>query len=291
MSRRRKLGALALVVVLGLGWAYQAQSAPDVAHIGFVGWWSKRPGAMPTPTDTSFEIASGVDGTESVAAFRILINGAVTKATIVLSEASATSSVGVGTPKLQVCPTSSPWLKINAGQYADAPKPDCTHPVPLTRDATKLTWTADVTSALAGPRSELSLMVVPAPDTTLPVPPTYFVTFATPRVDAQGTPDVVPVTTSPPRAPTVTVPVVATPSQRTPSVGPSGPVATVATTAPTATSAPAPQAAAPAPARFGVPAATKKTKPWGKLLVLVPISVLAGAAYTLARKRLLAAPT
>jgi hypothetical protein len=65
----------------------------------------------------------------------------------------------------------------------------------------------------------------------------------------------------------------------------------VATTAPTPTSAPAPQAAAPAPARFGVPAATKKTKPWGKLLVLVPISVLAGAAYTLARKRLLAAPT
>ena len=298
MSRRTlRFGAAALVAVIGLGVAYQAQSAPDVAHIGFVGWWSKRPGAMPTPTDTGFEIAAGVDGTESVAAFRILINGDITKATLVLPEASATASIGISTPKLQLCPTASPWLKVNDGKYDDAPKPDCTNPIAMTRDATKLTWSADVTSLLAGPRSELSLMAVPAPDASLPVPPTYFVTFSTPRIDATGTPDVVapPAAAAPkPSGPTAP-PVVASKPSTAPKVtskGPTAPAPSAAptpTTAPAAPAAPAQQAAAPTPARFGAPANKKASKQWGKLVLLVPLSLLAGAAYTQAKKRLIPA--
>ena len=290
MSRRRRFGALALIAAIGFGVAYQAQGAPDVTSIGFVGWWSKRPGAMPTKTDTGFEIASGVDGTESAAAFRILIRGDVTSATLVLTEESDTAMVAVSPPKLQVCPTDTPWLKINGGKYADAPKPNCDSPIALTRNAEKLTWSADVTNLLAGPRSELSLMVVPAPDAALPVSPTFLITFTTPRIDATGTPDVVAPTTG------VAKPVVTSPKPATspgpaaaPRVTPSGPVssptATVATAPPT-TAAPAPQqAAAPTPARFAVPGSKRPSKPWGKLVVLIPLSLLAGVAYTLARKR------
>jgi hypothetical protein len=290
MSRTRKLrlGAVALVAAIGLGVAYQAQGAADVAHIGFVGWWSKRPAAMPTKTDTGFEIANGVDGPESIAAFRILINGDITKATLVLTEESDTSSVAVSTPKLQVCPTDSPWLKINDGKYADAPKPSCDSPIALTRDAAKLTWSADVTGLLAGPRSELSLMVVPAPDASLPVPPTFLVTFTTPRIDATGTPDIAPTTAA--SKPAVTAPTSGSSSPvAAPHVTPKVPTGTPATaaTAPPTTAAPAPQqqAAAPTPARFAVPGSKRGPKPWGKLVVLVPLSLLASAAYTIARKR------
>jgi hypothetical protein len=295
MSRPRKirLGAVALVVAIGLGAAYQAQGAADVAHIGFVGWWSKRPAAMPTKTDTGFEIANGVDGPESIAAFRILINGDITNATLVLTEESDTSSVAVSTPKLQVCPTDSPWLKINDGKYADAPKPNCDSPIALTRNAEKLTWSADVTGLLAGPRSELSLMVVPAEDKSLPVPPTFLVTFTTPRIDATGTPDVVEPTTAVP-GPAVTAPKSGASSPAaaphvTPKV-PTGAPPTAATSPPT-TAAPAPQqqAAAPTPARFAVPGSKRGPKPWGKLVVLVPLSLLASAAYTVARRRLVPA--
>ena len=44
------------------------------------------------------ECYSGVDGTESVAAFRILIRGDVTSATLVLTEESDTAMVAVSTP-------------------------------------------------------------------------------------------------------------------------------------------------------------------------------------------------
>jgi hypothetical protein len=297
MSARLKLRlvALGIVVVIGLGLAYQANGAADVAHIDFVGWWSKRPGAMPTKTDTGFEVgSSGVDGTDSVAAFRILINGDIKSATLVLTEESDTASIGISTPKLQLCPTSTPWLKVNDGKYDDAPKPDCSSPIAMTRDATKLTWSADITSLLAGPKSELSLMAVPAPDDSLPVPPTYFITFTTPRIDATGTPDVKePTPAAAGHGPAVTsAPVASKPSSapRVTTKAPTAPGPTAAPAAP-ATSAPAAapqqQAAAPTPARFGAPANQKASKQWGKLIVLVPLSLLAGAAYTLARRRLI----
>ena len=291
MSRRRRFGALALIAAIGVGVAYQAQGATDVASIGFVGWWSKRPAAMPTKTDTGFEIASGVDGTESVAAFRMLIRGDITSATLVLTEESDTAMVAVSAPKLQVCPTDTPWLKINGGKYADAPKPSCDSPIALTRNAEKLTWSADVSNLLAGPRSELSLMVVPAPDSALLVPPTFVITFTTPRIDATGTPDVVaPSTGVPKTVVTSSKPAASSAPASAPRVTPKGPVssptATVATTAPPTTAAPAgQQAAAPTPARFAVPGSKRPAKQWGKLVLLIPLSLLAGAAYTVARKR------
>jgi len=285
MTRRRAFALLGIAaLVLAFVFEFQASGAADVAKVDKVNWWSKRPAAQPTVGDTSFEVASGPDGNESVAAIRVLIFGTVTKGTLVISEAANQTTV-VSVPKLQACQTSQ-WTTLNTspGPYAQAPKPDCTTPVTLTRDD-KGTWTGDITPMLQGALNERDIMVMPAPDTTLPIPPTFFVQFATARVEADGTPDVTTTLPSPSTA------LVAPPSFH--SSTPSGPVSspTRVTTAPPTSAAPPPttapvQTAQPVPARIGgtpVNAAAKK-KQWGKLTWIVPLSALIAFGWILFRK-------
>src|SRR3954468_7619976 len=196
MTRRRAFALLG-VVVLVLAFAFEANGASDVAKVDKVNWWSKRPAAQPTVGDSSFEVASGPDGNESVAAIRVLIFGSVTKATLVISEA-ANQTTAVSVPKLQACQTGQ-WTTLNTspGPYASALKPDCSKAVALTRDD-KGNWTGDITAMLQGAFNERDVMVMPAEDKTLPVPPTFFVQFATSRVEADGPPAAPPTTKSSP---------------------------------------------------------------------------------------------
>jgi len=296
MNRRRALALLAMAAFV-LTVAFEANGASDVAKVDKANWWSKRPGAQPTPGSTSFEVASGPDGNESVAVIRVLVFGSVTKGTLVISEA-ANQTTAVSVPKIQACRTVGyTSLNTSPGPYASAPKPDCTTAVALTRDD-KGNWTGDVTAMLQNAVNESDIMVMPAEDKTLPIPPTFFVQFATSRVEADGTPDVVTTTSRP-----VTTLAIAAPSGRTST--PSGSVSSpshATTASPPATAAPPPttapaQTAQPVPERIGgtpVNAAAKK-KQWGKLAWIIPFSAAIAFGWTFFRKyvieRNLVAPT
>lgn len=285
----RRTGLLLALATTVLIVGVDARGAGEVAKVDSAMWWSKRPGAaaMPTTGATSFEVASGVDGDESVAGLRVLVHGTVTKATLIISEA-ANQSTSISVPKLRVCKTSGGWTNgPNPADYAAAPKPECDKgSVALARDD-KANWSAEVTQWLTGAVSEVHLMVVPAPDTTLPVPPTFFVQFATARLDAQGTPDVttpVAAPVVPPKAPAAgrtTSPTV--PSRTTPTA-PAG-SATPPTTVPTPTAGVATQT----PQRLGgVPvSSTTKRKQWGKLVWAIPLSALLAVGWVYGRKTLL----
>jgi hypothetical protein len=262
-------------------WVAQAQSSVEIATVDKVGWWTRRPAAQPTGNGT-VEVAAGVQGDESVAALRILITGSITKATVVLAETSAPLSP-LTPGKLRVCTTDTPWLAADGGPYADAPVPNCGSAVELTRTADAsgaASWAGDVTSMVAGVRSEVSLMVVPSPDSAALIPPTYFMAL-TARIAAEGTSDVAPTTTPVTQASAPT------------GGGSSGPRVTVATGTAASPVTTAPVATAPAagagtqPQRFAVVSAKKVPKPWGKLVwPLLPLSALFGFVYTYGQKYL-----
>jgi hypothetical protein len=280
MKRFKAMAALAVLLGFAGLWTAFAQSSADLTSVDKVGWWTRRVGAQPTGNPSNFEVAAGAQGDESIAALRILIKGDITKATLVMGEADAPFK-DVTPGKLRVCTTSVPWLVVDGGAYADAPKPDCSGAVEMTRvkdPADNGSWSADVTKFVAGARSEVTLMVVPSPDPAAVLPAPYWIKFLA-RVDAEGTPDVQPAST-PVAAPTVPpshitsapAPLVTTP---TGSITPS-------TVAPTPTTV-ATEAAA-APRRFTVATATHEKKPWGKLWVLVPLAAIGAALYTGGRK-------
>lgn len=287
MRRARRIALLGVLLgIAGFLVAY-AQGSADIATVDKIGWWTRRPGAQPTKNST-FEVAAGIQGEESVAALRVLIRGTVTKATIVLTEADAPFS-SVTTPALKVCPTNAPWLVADGGAYADAPKPDCSQSVDLSRkvnvDMAGI-WSGDVTNLLAGARSEISLMVVPVPDKSSPIPQTYYLRLAA-RITTEGTPDVEPKaspSTTAPRAGVTSGGGTSTPASRAPTTP--GPAATAATTPSTA--AP-PTTAATAESTTNVPkrltvTVPKEHKPWGKLVVLIPLAIIGAALYTGGRK-------
>jgi hypothetical protein len=278
MKRFKQVAACAVLLGFAGLWSAFAQSSADLTIVDKVGWWTRRAGAQPTGNPANFEVAAGVQGEESIAALRVLIRGDVTKATLVMGEADAPFK-DLTTPTLQVCTTAVPWLVVDGGAYADAPKPDCSNAAPLTRTkdpAGNGSWSGDVTRFLAGSRSEVSLMVVPAPDKAAVLPPTYWVKFLA-RVDAEGTPDAKPAASS------ITTPTSPAANSATqPRVtAPAGPIAPATTAAPPTT---APASAVATPRRFTVATASHQKKPWGKLFVLLPLAAIAAALYTGGRK-------
>ena len=278
MKRVARIAVLGAVLALAGYLVAFAQGSADLTSVDKIGWWTRRPGAQPTKT-AAFEVATGVQGEESVAALRILIRGTITKATIVLTESDAPFS-SITTPKLKVCPTSAPWLVADGGAYADAPKPDCSQSVDLTRKVNADmagVWSGDVTNLLSGARSETSLMVLPVPDTSSPLPQTYYLKL-TARIAAEGTPDV-----QPAASPTTvrTSPVIAAGGTANPA--PRVTSTPNPTTAPT--TAPAVPSTTPAPTATNVPkrltvSVPNQHKPWGKLFLLVPLALVLGALYT-----------
>ncbi|MEY2434690.1 MAG: hypothetical protein QOC92_4415, partial [Acidimicrobiaceae bacterium] len=289
MKLLKRIAVLGVLLGFAGMWIAYAQTAADIALVDKIGWWTRRPGAQPVKNPNNFEVAAGVQGDESVAALRVLIRGTVTKATLVLGEADAPFK-DLNPGKLRVCTTSSPWLVVDGGPYADAPKPDCSGAVELIRttDAAKIgTWSGDVTSMLAGARSEVSLMVLTVPDPAAVIPPSYYMKLAA-RVATEGTLDVKP-SPSPvvtPSAPSgnsgAAFPRVTTPSQPTATAATPGAGATATPTAP-----PTPVAATGSanaiPPRLTISSKAEKKK-WGKLVLLVPLAAIGAALYAGGRK-------
>jgi hypothetical protein len=134
------------------------------ATIAETGWWSRQPTGTP---GTAFEVGRAPDGNLSVVAFRIRVDGTVTSAQLQLAQVQV-----VGTPSLQVCTTTSSWTAANPGSLDAAPEPSCgATPIRLVRNDVASTWTVDIASFLSTGQPTASVMVVPAPDESITVPP------------------------------------------------------------------------------------------------------------------------
>lgn len=274
----------ALLGFVGLWVAAFADTTTDIAVVDKLGWWTRRPGAMAYGNPNNFEVAAGAQGDESIAALRVLIRGTITKATLILAESDAPlASVNPG--KLRVCTTSVPWLVVDGGAFAVAPKPDCSAAVELKRTTDAVsgvgTWSGDVTSMLAGARSEVTLMVVPSPDAAAVIPATYYIKLAG-RVDAQGTPDA-PTSplVSPPPPPTVASVTPTAPRVTSPGAVVTAPAATTPTTAAAAAASATPTST---PSRFKLAAQPKEHKHWGRLIWLLPLAAFFAFVYTAGQK-------
>jgi hypothetical protein len=171
VSRRwPPFAAAVLVIASVLGPASPAAAEITITEVG---WWSANPSASAPPG--GFAIQGAPDGTSSsVAAIRVLVTPEpIVRAALILTEAGGLSNENAA---LQVCPTADEWTAVEGGEFTEAPAPDCTTPVPLTRSATSRTWSAEITQLLTG-TSQVSLMVViqpanEAPPPTVSPPPT-----------------------------------------------------------------------------------------------------------------------
>jgi hypothetical protein len=136
-----------------------------------LGWWSQDPTAAEQPGG-GFQVAAAGGQAVSIAALRFDVPDGALNGTLSLQEAEG----GVVSPAtaLQVCTTADPWEPANPGPWADAPAPDCETPIELTRDEASLTWSASVPADAAG-----SLVVVPGETAGggSPVDPGFQVTF------------------------------------------------------------------------------------------------------------------
>ena len=148
-----------------------------------VGWWTSTPGAG-AADEGGFEVAAVAGNAVSVAALRFASAPAGATATLTLKEAGGTVTP---TTALQACPTTDPWEPANPGPRDEAPEPDCTAGVPLTRDEDAATWTGSVSGILGAG----TIMIVPGetPGGGSPLDVGFRVTFS-------GA-DLVVVTTSP----------------------------------------------------------------------------------------------
>lgn len=298
MSTRRTLtGASMALASLGLlGGTAAADGDPPAA----VGWWTRAPGASAAP-DGGFEVAALGSEPASVAALRFDVSGTPTAATLTLVESGGTVTPATA---LQVCTTTAPWEPANPGAYDDAPEADCAAAVDLTRDEEAAEWTAEVGSLLAAG----SLMIVPAdtPGGGSPLDPGFRVTFSEAALAVVATPSV---SSSPAFA------------QPTPGGGAYSSPATSSTAGGfgggggsdfTVTPAPAgaPEAGTTvttvavdeeleegdgggAEEAFGAPELVAGAggsrgggKPWGRLLVLAPLSAVVGVVTVEGQKRL-----
>lgn len=306
------IAGVAVAAVLVLVPASPAAAAVT-ATVAETGWWSQRPGAT-AQDDGGFEVAAALGTEQSVAALRIQVSGGqVTTATLTIEE---TGGVGQSEAPLTVCPTAVPWTAANPGAYSEAPEPDCTRTVELTRAADGASWTADVGILLG--EGETSLVVVPGTGGPggLPLGPGYQVTFGAATVQAAGAdgaggglaaPE--PEGIAPPGAggddlgggefDSAPAPGADSPSFATPGVDPAFDASTPPPE-PAAAAPGLPQGGADDAASTGPPAEQPVgavssfasgpvssdgggNQPWGRLLFLVPLCALAGAGVAYGR--------
>ena len=291
MMHRVRLIAAGVIVAVVIVAALPA-SADSVGGIKEFGWWTKRPGAQPTPN--GFEVANGPDGEESVAALRIALTGSVTQATLKFTESTDPNVAKVsGTPAIKVCLTTSSWAAEQQGTFDKAPKEDCASSVKMTVDA-KGTWTADITSLLAGKSGDVSVMAVPdATPTAGVVPSTFNRQFGAPLANTDGTPG--PASTSggggtstytPPTVPQRQIP--ANQAFPTPPPAPIPLNSNGTFNAPASAPTPTTQANVVSPQGITVGVAhSAPHKEWGRLLLYVPLAAVLGLLYVRVRKVLL----
>lgn len=159
-SVRTLAAAAAALLAVGLGgWlapVAEAKSNPPVLETG---WWSNRPGAQPM-ADEGFAIGWSLEQENSAAAVRIDLSG-VLDGTVYLQlhEAGGTAPEQA---LARVCVTTASWKPANPGAYADLPASSCEpgQTIGLGRDAEALIWTADITSLVAAASGDTLALVV-----------------------------------------------------------------------------------------------------------------------------------
>lgn len=293
----RAVRVVAIIVALvgvGVGWiaAAPATAAPG-AEITETGWWSRNPFA--DPPDRGFQVATAPDGPVSVSAIRIAIDGRVTKATLAINEAGGVPEAAA----LRVCAGPSGW---NASEHAwaSAPQADCAKTASMSRSAASGNFTADITTLLTATKGSQTVMIVPAAGA-----PAWQVDFSIAILSAEVEP--VPTSSSgsstgssEPDASSAGSGAIATGSPSgSSSPGPSANAfdfaATPSFVAPAAdpvgsepTLDPGPAAdvvdTAANPIAAPLPPARGASQPWGRLIIFIPLSALAGAAITFGRR-------
>ena len=163
-----RIAAAAALAVVAAGFALMPGevSAQAAASVAETAWWSRQPAAVPGST---FEVARAPDGDISVTAIRIRVDGQVGPAQLQLTEVQT-----AGSPSLQICPTLATWTvpPTLPGAWDSRPAPTCgSTPVRLVRNEVQGIWSVDVRSFLAPGQPTVSVMIVPAPDESITVPP------------------------------------------------------------------------------------------------------------------------
>lgn len=170
---RRRLGRIAFVVAI-LGSLVAVDAGKDAAQaagatVSDVGWWSRTPST--TTPEGGFQVAKGPDGDTSIAAVRIAIDGSLTQALLILAE--TTGGFLQESAVIDVCPTTAAWTAVVAGPLDEAPEADCTRKVPINRDATTGSWTADLMPLVEPGATSLAVVLRPGAVTAVvaPTPP------------------------------------------------------------------------------------------------------------------------
>ena len=292
MKVLRALAATATAAILtALFWPASARGQEEPATVTEIGWWSRNPAAAAPPN--GFQVAQAPDGDLTVSAIRIRLTGT----TLLTARLGLGETQIIGTPTLQVCPTTAPWTPA-AHDFASAPKPDCASPIPLQRNEAAREWFADVLSFLAS-GGEVSLMIVPAPDPANPTP------LKAPFQADFASASLIATTGEVPSSDTgggggggeIATGDFSLPSDSGLSVVPTAPAVEdlaggAFTAPPDLDPAAAPAAAAPAqvPGRFPVRATTDddggSSQPWGRLPLVILGSAIIGAGTAVARQRL-----
>jgi len=281
------------VVLIGAGlglWAVPVAQALTSYPALETGWWSQQPFAQPV-ADDGFEVGWAVEQEQSMAAVRLDVPALSGETVYLVLKESGGNAPDQG--GLQVCMTQDAWTAANPGAYADRPEADCaaTPSVVLGRDANALEWVGDITG-LVGQGGPISLVVRPVgkavtggvPATT---PFSVQLSAAETRVDDTSTPDEPTVSTEPPPTFDIgggggsfTVPDLSFPDTGsgldTPELGPvDGPATTIA-----------PPAADPEEqiALGPVDVTSSGGRPWGRVLVLTPLSAGLGTLAAAGRR-------
>lgn len=300
MSRARSL-AITGAVLLGIGlvgWAIPVAEATTSSPALATGWWSRQPLAQPV-ADDGFQVDWAAEQEQSMAAVRLDVSAATSgTAYLVLQEAEA-GGAAEDQAALVVCATSTQWVAANPGAYADRPTADCaaSPSVQLGRDAGARQWIGDMTSLVgSGSAGVLSVVVRPigkpvAEGVTATAPFSVQFSAAELRIeDATTGPtgSTTTETTFPPIGYESETPSYSDPGISYPAIGGTfDPPAFVPVETPALTT----DATGPSPeeviALGPVDATSSSSRPWGRLVVLTPLSAGLGALAAAGRHWLL----
>jgi hypothetical protein len=293
--RRQSPRSLALtgvvLIAAGLGaWAIPVAQAQTAAPASETGWWTRQPLAQPVPDD-GFEVGWALEQEQSTAAVRLDTSLASEGVAYLALEELGGTAPDQG--RVRVCATQGAWTAANPGPYADRPEADCEAgpSVELGRDAAAGEWLGDIsvlaTAAAGGP---LSLVVQPLGKPLAEGAPTtapFSVQFASAELRVEAslggaglTEDTTVLGPYEPdtgfSAPGLSFPDVGS-GLSTPALPPiDAPVAPTATTA-----APEPEEQLALGPVKGTPDAPR---PWGRMLVLTPISAGLGTLAASGRR-------
>jgi hypothetical protein len=198
MTRRLVVVAL-LVLSAATAWVTRTPPVQAAgATVVEVGWWTAT--ASTTTPEGGFQVGRTPNGDSAVAAFRINVDGEVSKALLVLVEGTGGTFKEGAT--IDACPTTAAWQPAKGGPIAEAPPADCgAAKAPLTRNPASGTWTADLLPLLSGRSGEVSVVLEPGAVTTV----------APPAAPSVPNPAPVPLPTAPQPPPEATIPAVVDP--------------------------------------------------------------------------------